>query len=515
MTRIQRKFSCALRELGIEPLERRTLLSALNPTNLTAVGSRVFFLGEDSTHGRELWTSDGTRAGTRMVRDIMPGTLSSNITALTQFGDRVAFAANDGSSGMELWVSDGTSAGTFLVKDILGGSESSLPFGLKGIGNVLYFSASTNQFGRELWKSDGTAAGTVMIKDIYPGNIGSGPTAFTDVNGTVFFSAEHAVTTGSGNHTTTTYFGRELWKTNGTAAGTVMVKDINPNFSSSGPTQLTNVNGTLFFTAYTSQLGMELWKSNGTASGTTVVEDINPTFRSSNPGFLRAHDGAAYFNATDGNFAHSLWRSNGTVAGTAIAADFAPGFQGFITADFQALGQAEFFLAFSFTSGALELWRTDQTAAGTRFLATALPPDIFQNNPYIGAVLARSGQQMFFTAFEESTGSELYVTDGTIAGTRLVKNIFPGGGQVTAQPAELTDVNGKLFFVHEDGVHGRELWMSDGTTRGTTMPRFSDARFAMPVLSSQPLRSEGGAVFSNRVIGSLFGGSEERADALT
>src|SRR5215470_16326243 len=107
MQRLHLARSRSISGSHIEVMERRTLL-ALNPTNLVPVGDRLFFIGEDAIHGRELWVSDGTRAGTSMVSDILPGAASSNITNLIAFGNRVAFAANDGSHGMELWVSDGT-----------------------------------------------------------------------------------------------------------------------------------------------------------------------------------------------------------------------------------------------------------------------------------------------------------------------------------------------------------------------------------------------------------------------
>ena len=90
---------------------------------------------------------------------------------------------------------------------------------------------------QELWKSDGTAAGTVLVKDINPGSASSEPSNLTNVNGTLFFTAD------DGAH------GIELWKSDGTAAGTVLVKDINPGSAGSDPPRLTNVNGTLFFSA--------------------------------------------------------------------------------------------------------------------------------------------------------------------------------------------------------------------------------------------------------------------------
>src|SRR5688500_10125110 len=139
MNHLHRKSSCVVVACHVEKLERRTLLSALNPGTLIPVGNRLFFLGEDSTHGRELWVSDGTPIGTRMVKDILPGAGTSSIHGLTPFGNRVAFAADDGAHGRELWISDGTSAGTFLVKDILGGNQEGFPIGIRAIGNVMYF----------------------------------------------------------------------------------------------------------------------------------------------------------------------------------------------------------------------------------------------------------------------------------------------------------------------------------------------------------------------------------------
>ena len=92
-----------------------------------------------------------------------------------------------------------------------------------------------------------------LVKDIYPGASGpypynSSPNFLTDVNGTLFFIANDGTT------------GNELWKSDGTAAGTVLVKDINPGASGSFPDKLTNVNGTLFFSATDGTTGNELWE---------------------------------------------------------------------------------------------------------------------------------------------------------------------------------------------------------------------------------------------------------------
>src|SRR5262249_48897227 len=163
--------------------------------------------------------------------------------------------------GDELWKSDGTEQGTVLVKDIYPGRESSDPTYLTNVNSTLFFTAFEPNTGYELWKSDGTEAGTVLVKDIYPGFTyndytgefyvnSSYPQDLTNVNGTLFFTADDGV------------YGDELWKSDGTEAGTVLVKDINPGSVGSNPNDLTDVNGTLFFTAVDGVNGGQVWKSD-------------------------------------------------------------------------------------------------------------------------------------------------------------------------------------------------------------------------------------------------------------
>lgn len=285
------------------------------PSDLTAVGDTLFFAVDDGTHGQEVWRSDGTKAGTVLVKDIRPGGYSSYASGLTAVGDTLFFRARDGVHGRELWRSDGTSGGTALVEDINPGGASASPEGMVGVGDTLYFSAEDGTPGRDLWVSDGTEAGTVLVKEF--ASTGDdydeyGLQEIAPVGDTVFFAAD------DGTH------GLELWSSDGTEAGTVLVKDIRPGDYLSYPSSLTAVGSTLFFTARDGVHGQELWRSDGTEAGTSLVEDIDP-IGSARPRELTAFDGDLFFRADDRLHGDELWRSDGTEAGTSMVLDINKG----------------------------------------------------------------------------------------------------------------------------------------------------------------------------------------------
>ena len=143
---------------------------------MTDVGGIAYFLANDGTHSRELWKSDGTDAGTSLVKDINPGGGDSNIVSMTDVGGTLYFAADDGTHGHELWKSDGTEAGTTMVADINSGSSDSVaPEKFANLGGTVYFGANDGTHGVELWKSDGTEAGTTLVKNISPFGLDSEP----------------------------------------------------------------------------------------------------------------------------------------------------------------------------------------------------------------------------------------------------------------------------------------------------------------------------------------------------
>lgn len=150
-------------------------------------GPTLFF----AAGGKELWKNDG--AGTGLVR-ALPGDPAVGIRSLTALGERVYFSYDDGEHGRELWVSDGTEAGTRMVEDLLPGPGSSHPRQLHAEGAILLFSASDGVHGQEPWRSDGTALGTRMLQDIAPGGLPSSPAEFTASGPNVYFVANDGTT---------------------------------------------------------------------------------------------------------------------------------------------------------------------------------------------------------------------------------------------------------------------------------------------------------------------------------
>lgn len=455
-----------LEPVACEPLEARTLLSinallvrdintqflasSSSPSDFTDVNGTLFFTAITGAAGRELWKSDGTAAGTVLVKDINPGAGFSFPSSLTNVNGTLYFAANDGAHGFELWKSDGTELGTVLVKDIAVGSVSSLPSSLTNVNGTLYFTADDGLTGEELWTSDGTTVGTVLVKDISPGATGSSPTSLTDVNGALFFAANDGST------------GVELWKSDGTSGGTTLVKDIYAGSGNSSPGYLTNVNGTLYFSAADGLTGVELWKSDGTAGGTIQVKDILPGPSSSFPKSLINVNGTLYFSAQEdagvdpvsgaalaGN--RELWKSDGTAGGTVQIQDIRPGMASSYPSSFTNMGGTLYFSANDGLSGK-ELWKSDGTAAGT-VLVKDIALGVTGASP---GLLANVNGILYFTANDLIAGTEVWRSDGTESGTVLVTDIR--AGLPGSSPSSLTNVNGRLFFAANDGVVGTELW---------------------------------------------------------
>ena len=394
--------------------------------HMEVVGNTIYFAGQTATNGKELWKSDGTTSGTVMVKDINSGNgngLTSD-PAYYGIGNTVYFIADDGTSGFELWKTDGTSSGTTMVKDINSGSASSIINCMSGnnknwncviFNNNFYFLADDGINGKELWKSDGTASGTVMVKDINSGSGDSWASRFVVIGNALYFSATDGI------------HGMELWKTDGTTSGTVMVKDIGSGSTGSSPRDFEAVGNSLFFSAYGATHGLELWKSDGTTLGTVLVKDIN----------------------------------NGTASGMLLT-------QRTLT----AVGDILYFVADDGTNGK-ELWKSDGTASGT-----VMVKDI-HSGPTYPMYLTAVGDTLYFRAYDATHDYELWKSDGTASGTVMVKDINPSGASLSSE--NLRAIGNTLFFSANDGTNGVELWKSDGTASGTVMVQDLNPNLLTPI----------------------------------
>jgi ELWxxDGT repeat protein len=460
-----------------------------SPSSLTYANGKLFFTASDSANGTELWKSDGTSVGTVLVRDISVGSNSASPRYLTNANGTLYFSADDNVTGSELWKSDGTAAGTMLVKDMLVGNGSSSPRFLTNVNGILFFSATDGVRGNELWKADGTASGTVLVKDIV-GTAGSSPRGLTNVNGTLYFSAL------DGTH------GRELWKSDGSVSGTSLVKDIIPGSTGSYPDSLmnlngklyfrlsgsntwwnsdgtsngtapltgalkdarnlTDVNGTLYFTTTSNANGTEIWKSDATSANIVLVKDIALGNASSNPNSLTNVNGTLYFTANDGSNGVELWKSNGTATGTVMVKNISAGSGSANPSSLTNVNGALFFMADDGLNGA-ELWKSDGTTAGT-VMVKDISVGSSSSNP---SSLVNMNGTLYFRANDGMNGTELWRSNGTNSGTTLVKDLWVGVNG--SNPSFLTNVNGTLYFQANDAVNGVELWKSDGTAAGTLL----------------------------------------------
>lgn len=400
------------------------------PTDLTAGNGAVYFVAGGAT-GREVWKSDGTPAGTSILKDIVAGSGSSFPQSLYFFNGNLYFGATD-SVGPALWKSDGTTAGTNRLLDIAAGSAP--PGSLLAVGNTLYFNAFTPATGNELWKTDGTPAGTSMVLDIYSGTSGGSPYNMIAMNGVIYFAASNSS-------------GTELWRSDGTSAGTRIVKDINPGSAASFPSDFAVNDGRLFFAAETASNGRELWTSDGTAAGTVLVRDLNGSGNSS-PSNLVVVNHILFFSADDGSGA-SLWKESGTNFATQKLPALKPQY----IVSFAGLA---WFSASS--SAGTELWSSDGTIAGTSMFKDVAPgaEDGLVSNLAVGA------NNLYFAAYQYGTGEELWMADGVASDTALVKDL--NTTPVVAPPSLYTEYAGNVYFTTSAGG----FYRTDGTPGGTT-----------------------------------------------
>lgn len=361
--------------------------------DLVAFDNHVYFSFEDPTNGVELWKTDGTLVGTVLV-----ATLGGSSTG----------GAHYVVAGDKLFIASESAASTYNKRLYSLSIGSNTPLLLAAnLNNVLSLTAYNNQvlftannppnLYIEPYISDGTVAGTHILKDIRPGVDGSDPFGYFLYNDKMYFSAN------DGTH------GFEVWSTDGTENGTQMLMDINPGnvhgvYSFYGAI----ADGILFFAANDGVHGTEIWTTYGIPGYTELLYDVNPT-GSSNPLNFVALDNKIIFNANDGIHGSELWITNGTAQFTNMIKDINPGSDPSTFSIYQFNALCPNLLFFSSDDGVngLEPWVTDGTAAGTFLIE-----DINAAGESVNALTryVSFNEKIYFSA-ETETGRQLFVMD--------------------------------------------------------------------------------------------------------
>ncbi len=459
------------------------------------LGDALLFSGCTPEGGCELWRSDGTPEGTRRLREIVPGAAGSAPRGFAAFAGLAWFFADD-PAGIALWSSDGTRSGT---RRVLSFPPFASPRHLVVQGSRLYFTEGAGRFhgdeGPRLWTSDGTAAGTHLVQPFAGSRRGGNPQVIvlapgpgdravvtavagkrdsqlwiTDPDARSAHPLTHAPPAPNGGirlfGATAAVAGRLLfavdgwlWTSRGTGEGTRL--DGCPGGCPAGAEvwgALPAAAGRVLFAGGSGASGFSLWTSDGTGAGTRKAVDLCPAGCDSTPALAGLFLGEAFFY-----FRGQLWVSDGSSAGTRPLADRPVTFADYgLPPPLYAAGGRAFFPALS-AAGGLELWSTDGTPEGTRFLAgqeegaSSFPQSFF---PFRGGAL-------FVTCIDGQ--GELWSTDGTGAGTRPL----PGAPSCATtpdsepHPPTFVPLGEAAFFASLTADFAFQLWRTDGTPAGT------------------------------------------------
>jgi ELWxxDGT repeat protein len=424
------------------------------PGPMVEMGGVGYFSGTDTfARGEELWRTDGTPEGTRIVKDINPGGGDSHPDSLTVAGETLYFSANDGVHGPELWKSDGTETGTVLVKDIRGGMFGQPPGNFVAANGQIFFLADDGVHGEELWRTDGTPEGTRLVKDVRPGSDGSNPAGLVPFGPWLLFSADDGA------------YGQELWRTDGTEAGTVMIADVAPGSAASTPRTMTAYENAVYFSADDSLHGRELWRTDGTPAGTSLAADLLPGAEGSDPFVVAGPLSSLSVLAVDSG-GLSLRELASPTGEFARLASLGSGTRS-VSSNPSALTDVGGRLCFFTNSGGYaeisRLWSSDGTEAGTNLLATVQPTSTVDGTEPNAVAPISLGGSLYFVGFTEggSVNDRFYRFDLDTRNLEPLTDTYPFGRAIIGQT---------LYFT----INFSELWKTDAASRDVVLVKKFD-----------------------------------------
>ncbi|HEY1013478.1 MAG TPA: hypothetical protein VGE07_12285 [Herpetosiphonaceae bacterium] len=398
------------------------------------IGNIAYFAASTVSQGMELWRTDGTPAGTRLVKEIIPSYFSSSPQDFVVHGNAFYFSATQPATGRELWRSDGTAAGTALVRDINPGAADGAQDLIGANSQGLILLAHQPATGDELWRSNGTAAGTALIRDSVAGAGGLilPHDAAALANQTLVFAAQDS------------QHGQEVWRSDGTAAGTGLLRDLTPGAERSDPVPQILFRNRVIIVDEDAPWNVRWSASDGTAAGTVELGVFNPQIPlSSDPSGFVTLGGWTYFRAELPTAETALWRTDGTPEGTTMLRSW----PGRLDLDLHPVGMRLYFAIEN------ELWRSDGTVAGTQ------PVQSFNSEPYN----LTSGPEGLLFVRESVSGSVLWHMRGE-PGAEQFEVLLSARSNVE----NLEVIKGRIFFTSEAiGTPNTVLFASNGTAAGT------------------------------------------------
>lgn len=351
------------------------------PFNLIISNDKLFFIAVDATNYRSLWVTLGTDATTTNLGPF--GGSANSIQELQNYNNKIYFAYDDGVHGQEPWVSDGTIAGTKILKDINPGITRSYPQNFTVANNKLFFIAN---WTNGLYVTDGTEANTIVLKSNIVRSFQL-EKAMAVLNNFVYFTSDDGTGSGYG-----------LWKSDGTVAGTTLVQ------AGVNVAGLVHPYPILNNKMYLS-VNNELWVTDGTDAGTHIVKDIYPSGNANPQNFIVYHN-HIYFTAKDDTHGEELWVTDGTAIGTQMVKDVVPGSGSSQSRSITIYNDLLYFLALA----PQQLWVTDGTTGNTQlvkdnFFSSTTFASVWNNTLYMFSEVYYSTDQ----------------SDGTTAGTIPMK----------------------------------------------------------------------------------------------
>ena len=425
-----------LRNLHLEQLENRRLLAVdvlsgieyaeeprFLPRDLVGFNGSVYLRVNDGKTGPEAWVTDGTPESTRLLKDIRVGSFGSGARDFVEYDGRLYFAANNGFSGLELWATDGTKATTQLVADIWPGSENGAPTEMTVFNGRMYFFANDGVIGRELYSSDGTALGTGPVADSVEGLNGSSGENLMVVGDQMFFNSDSTLTSALG-----------IWVSDGTGQGTRRVPI--DGLDTRAIRHMTAFGDRLVFAA-----GEQLWVTDGTETGS---QPIGPTGDGLGALITSVAVVGGKVYVTDELGLHEISDSLSTSRTISPLADH-------VTA----------------SDGKAYFWNSGGVFV---FTGHGPPTQLMQFNSLFGTQMGTTFTVpggMIFNLNRTLDRHEIWVTDGTRDGTKLLEKVTDNASEPFAQFQQIDDL---IYFTATNGNFHESVWVIPAPIIDVTPP---------------------------------------------